>query len=302
MIRPRTAVILPLVVARPGQGEALAVWAVWGVTTIAVLVTYSWVDPAELYNVSRGGPAGGLSRTLVHLNWPIALAAIPLVLVAMGALPRACWWLAAPALALCATLPFVVDQDDLDARWVNVVPAAGVAVALGLTVAATGRAGASFEPRLPGDVVRIGTAAGVGLLSLPWMAAAFGFHLPTDVFAGDELLERDDGRLEAAVHLGEHHGFHGALLLLTALALSRARPAAARLDAWLVIATAALVGYGGINFVEDLWHEQIVKRDWVEWKIPSALVPGAEPMTLVTVALAVIAWWLLRRERAILRA
>lgn len=288
-------------VARPGQGEALAVWAVWGVTTIVALVTYSWVDPAELYNVSRDGFAGGLSRALVHLNWPIALAAIPLVLVAMGALPRVCWWLAAPALALCATLPFVVDQSDLDARWVNVVPAAGVAIALGLTVAATGRAGGSFERRLPGDVVRIGTAAGVGLLSLPWMAAALGFHLPTNVFAGDELLERDDGRLEAAVHLGEHHGFHGALLLLTALALSRARPAAARLDAWLVIATAALAGYGGTNFVEDLWHEQVVKRDWVEWKIPSALVPGAEPMTLVTVALAAIAWWLLRRERAILR-
>lgn len=285
----------------PGQGEALVSWAVWGVTAIVVLVTYSWVDPAELYNVSRGGLAGGLSRALVHLNWPIALAAIPLVLVAMGALPRAFWWLAAPALALLATLPFVVDQSDLDARWVNVLPAAGVLIAFGLTVTATRRAGASFEPRLPGDPARVAVAAVVGVLSLPWMTAAFGFHLPTDVFTGEELLEQDDGTFEAAVHLGEHHGFHGALLLLTALALSRARPASARLDTWVVVATAALAGYGAINFAEDLWHEQVVKRDWVAWKIPSALVPGAEPITLVTVALAATAWWLLRRERAILR-
>lgn len=289
-------------VARPGQGEALAVWAVLGATTTVALVTYSWVDPVELYNVSRGGLAGGLSRALVHLNWPIALAAIPLVLVAMGALPRACWWLAAPALALCATLPFVVDQADLDARWVNVLPATGVVVALGLTVAAARRAGSSFEPRLPGDPVRIGVAAAVGLVSLPWMTAALGFHLPTDVFMGEELFEQDGGTPGAAVHLGEHHGLHGALLLLTALALSRARPAAARLDAWLVVATGALAGYGAVNFAEDLWHEQVVKRDWVEWKIPSALTPGANAVTAVWLLLGAVAWWLLRRERAILRS
>ena len=46
----------------PSQGEALSTWGMWAVVTAAVLVTYSWVDPAETYHVSREGLAGGLSR------------------------------------------------------------------------------------------------------------------------------------------------------------------------------------------------------------------------------------------------
>ena len=46
-------------------------------------------------------------------------------------------------------LPFFVDQDDLDARRVNAVPALGVAIALGLTVWATRRASGAFAPRRP---------------------------------------------------------------------------------------------------------------------------------------------------------
>jgi hypothetical protein len=118
---------------------------------------------------------------------------------------------------------------------------------------------------------------------------------------GEEPFPQADGTVEAAVHLGEHHGFHGALLLLTALLLSRARFPGRRLAAWQLACCAALAGYGAINFAQDLWHEQLVKRGWVEWKIPSALLPGLRPITLVTVALAGLAWWLLSRERAILR-
>ena len=76
--------------ARPGQGEALAGWALWAVVALAVLVTYSWVDPAELYHVSNEGLEGGLSRAAVLLNFPIALVAIAFVLVAVAALPPAC--------------------------------------------------------------------------------------------------------------------------------------------------------------------------------------------------------------------
>ena len=125
------------VVNRPGQGEAIAVWTLWAATTVAVVVTYARIEPGELYNVSRDGIDGGLSRALVHVNYPIALVAIALVLVAMGALKRRAWWAGGPAIALCATTPLVVEQADLDARWVNLVPAAGVAVAVGLTVAAS---------------------------------------------------------------------------------------------------------------------------------------------------------------------
>src|SRR5205085_2621557 len=80
------------------------------------------LDPAQLYHVSRHGLDGGLSRVLVALNFPIALVAIALVLVALDALPGRAWWVGGPAIALCAVTgwPGVVDQADLDARVVNV--------------------------------------------------------------------------------------------------------------------------------------------------------------------------------------
>lgn len=284
-----------------GQGEALATWLAWGATTLATVVTYARVAPEELYHVSGTGVTAGLGRAVVHLNWPIALAAVALTLVAMADLPRGAWWIAGPSIALCATMPFVVDQDDLDARWANALPAAGVALALGLTIAATTRAGMSFEPRLPGDPARLVIGAVVIVLSLPWIAAELGFHLPGDVLMGEEPFPTSDGGVEAAVHLGEHHGFHGSMLLLTALALSRVRPSGRGLRGCLLACTAGLAGYGAINLAQDFWHEQLVKRDWVEWRIPSALYPGLEPVTLATLALAGLAAWLISRERAILR-
>src|SRR5689334_11750270 len=187
---------------RGGQGESLAVWAVWALTLLAVVVTYSRIDAAELYHVQGSGLRLGLSRAAVHTNWPFALVAIVLVLVAMRDLPRRGWWVAGPAMALCATMPLFVSQAHLNARWQNLVPGIGVALALGLSVAAIRRAGTAFQPRLPGDPVRIALAVVVLVLSLPWMAAELGFHLPGNVFMGEELFRTPDGHLEAAVHLG----------------------------------------------------------------------------------------------------
>lgn len=283
--------------ARGGQGEALAVWATWSATLVAVIVTYSRTDATELYNVRGDGFGLGLSRAAVHTNWPFALVAIVLVLVAMVALPRRAWWVAGPAIALCATMPFFVSQSHLNARWGNVVPGLGVALALGLTVAAVQRAGASFQPRLPGDPLRLVVAAVVLLLSLPWISAELGFHLPGDVFTGPELLRTSNGKLEAAVHLGEHHGWHGSLMLLSALVLSRMQ-CEGRLRGWLLGGSAALAGYGAINAAQDFWYEQLVKRGTLHWKIPSALYPGVKPVTLVTILVAGLAAWLLIRERA----
>jgi hypothetical protein len=283
---------------RGGQGEALAVWAVWLLTLLAVVVTYSRIDAAELYNVEGNGLGLGLSRAAVHTNWPFALVAIVLVLVAMRDLPRRAWWIAGPAIVLCATMPRFVSQSHLNARWENLIPGVGVALALGLAVAAIRRAGPSFQPRLPGDRVRIVLAVVVLALSLPWIAAELGFHLPGAVFMGQELFRTADGHLEAAVHLGEHHGWHGSLLLLSALVLSRVQ-AVGRLRIWLLVGTAALAAYGAVNATQDFWQEQLVKRGTVDWAIPSALYPGLKPVTLVTVLLAGLAAWLLQREHAI---
>ena len=283
---------------RTPQGEALAAWALAGTATLAVLVTYSRLDPAVLYHTSHEGLAGGLSRSLVLLNFPIALVAIALTLVAVAALPRAAWWLAAPALVLCALVawPGMVDQDDLDARFANALPAVGVLLALGLTVAAARRAGTSLAPRRPWDAARIVVAAAVVLLSLPWAAAELGFHFPGDVFLGEELGREDDGTMLAAVHLGHHHGTDGSLLVLTALLLSRARLPAGGLRVALTAYLGTMLAYGAVNLGQDFWLEQVVKRGWTDYGIPSALEPGPRPIWLVILALAAISTVVLLRE------
>lgn len=281
---------------RPGQGESLVAWTLFAVVTLAVLVTYGRLDTTALYNVSNEGLAGGLGRALVLLNFPIALVAIALALLAVPALPRSAWLVVGPAIALSAVVAIAVDQDDLDARWINVVPGLGVALALALTAAAAHRAGISFAPRRSGDPVRLVAAAIVLVLSLPWIAAELGFHFPGDVFLGEELYAEEAGPAFAAVHLGHHHGGDGALLVVTGLLLSRVRMPPGGLQ---VVATGYLglmLAYGAVNFAQDLWHEQVVKRGWTDVDIPSALLPGARPVLLVIVVLAVSATLVMLRE------
>ena len=281
---------------RPGQGEALAAWALFGAVTLAVLVTYSRLDTAELYNVSHEGLTGGFGRAVVLLNFPVALVAIALALLAMAALPRGAWLVAGPAIALAAAVVVTVDQNDLDARWVNVLPALGVVLALSLTVAAARVAGTSFAPWRAGDRARVVVATVILVLSLPWLAAELGLHLPGDVFLGEEPYPENDGRVIAAVHLGHHHGGDGALLVLTALLLSRVRIAPGVLRAILTSYLGTMLAYGAVNFAQDLWREQVIKRGWTEVDIPSALVPGARPIWLVIVVLAALATLILLRE------
>jgi hypothetical protein len=281
---------------RPGQGEALAVWATWAVAAAAVLVTYARLDPAELYHTSEDGLAGGLGRSLVLVNFPIAVVAVALMLVALSVLSARAWLLAAPAMAACWVVPWVVDQADLDARPANAIPALGVLVALGLTMAATGRAGAGFEPRLAGDTARLVVAVVVFLVSLPWISAELGFHFPGDVFMGEELLRESDGTLLAAVHLGHHHGTDGALLVLTALLLSRVRVTQPRLRLALTGYLGLMLGYGAVNCVQDFWFEQVVKRGWTDATIPSALLPGLRPIWGVILVVAAAATAVLLRD------
>ncbi len=283
---------------RPGQGEALATWGMWGLIAMATLITYSRVDTVELYNVSVDGLAGGLGRGVVLLNYPFALVAIALALVALAALPRRAWWLGAPTIALCAVVawPGVVQQADLDVRLVNAIPAAGVAIALGLAVAATVQVGAGFAGPMPWDTARIVVAGVILAVSLPWLAAETGFHLPGDVFLGEELRQESDGTVRAAVHLGRHHGFDGSLLVVSALLLTRFR-SRSRVQAALTPYLGLMLAYGSINMVQDMWGEQVVKRGWVETGIPSAIVPRVHWIWAVILALTVVYTSALRVEQ-----
>jgi hypothetical protein len=257
----------------------------FGLQATATLVTYSRLPPEVLYNVQESGDlAGGLGRTLVLLNFPLALGAIALAAIARG--PRLLVW---AAIALCAVtaLPGVVDQDDLDARWINVVPALGVVLALGLTVAAVRAAGAAFTPHARGDRVRVALGVLLLLLALPWLAAETGFYFPGDVFMGEEVPPvRDEGL--AAVHLGFHHGTAGVLLALAALALSRA-PRTRSLAAYLSL----MLAYGLGNAIQDGWNEQLWKRGTVDHHIESVLRPELSLgwLAILVGAVAIYAFW-----------
>jgi hypothetical protein len=257
------------------QGEGIAVWGLQLANLVAVLVVYSVVDPSETYEVSRSGLEGGLSRGLVLLNFPIALASLVLILLALDALPRRAWLVGAPALALCAVVgwPGVVNPNDLDARAVNVIPAAGAVLAFALTIAAGRRAGWAFAPARSGDRARVIAAIVLVIVSIPWITAAVGWHFPQGLFLTSELYAEPGQEARAAVHLGQHHSTAGLLLALSALLLSRPHVTGRRLRTAYSVLVSLMLAYGVANVVNDLWHEQVVKRDWASWDVPEATQP-----------------------------
>ncbi|HKH30789.1 MAG TPA: hypothetical protein VKA45_07030 [Gaiellaceae bacterium] len=296
---------------RPGLAEAVVVWAFYGLMLAAVVTTYSRIDPVELYHVDETGLRGGLGRALVAVDFPIALVAVPLALLAALRLgTRLALVAAVVASVLCwaVAVPGVVDQGDLDARTVNVISAIGVAIALALTVVAVVKTGVgSAKRRLPGDPVRIVIAAALLLVGLPWLFAEVGAYighvaLLGDVFLSNELRPTSDNPLHRVVHLGEHHGGYGVYLAVTALLLSRVLP---RLrGGWRTFFTfylSLMLLYGLALVAEDGWGEQVVARDWASWTIPSVLEPGptiAWGVLLVSAVALCLVWLRSGRERA----
>src|ERR671931_686834 len=63
-------------------------WAMFGVVAAEIVVTYSRIPPAKLYSVSGTGAGAGFGRALVFLNFPVALAALPVVALAADRLRR----------------------------------------------------------------------------------------------------------------------------------------------------------------------------------------------------------------------
>jgi hypothetical protein len=269
---------------RPLAAEVVAVWCLFALDAVATLVTYWRLPPDVLYNVDEAGDlAGGLGRTLVLLNYPLALGAIALAAAVGG--PRLLVW---AAIVLCAVTaaPGVVDQADLDARWINVVPAIGLLLALGLAIAA-GRRGVELAQRARGDRLRVALGAALAVLALPWVAAGLGFYFPGDLFMGEEVSATRDPGL-AAVHLGFHHGLGGVLLALAALALSRL-PASRALAGYLSL----MLSYGLANAIQDGWNEQLWKRGTVDTSIASVLRPELSWgwLAIVVAAVAIYGLW-----------
>jgi hypothetical protein len=272
---------------RPGLAEALFVWALWGLVTLAVFITYWRIPPAELYNTSGRGPLAGASRLVVYLGYPIAIAAVPLAFIAAGRRgTRFAYAAAAVATLLCFTigLPGVIDQGDLDARPVNAFAAAGVGIALVLTVTALVRKGVGDSaPWNTADWVRAVAAAVLLLAALPWIFAELGFYVSDapllgSVFMAKEIVPSPGGEPSLrAVHLGSHHGMDGTVLAISALALFRVPRRLASQAARIALASylSLLLVYGLANALQDFWTEQLVKRGSVSAVIPSLIRPSA---------------------------
>jgi len=140
-------------------------------------------------------------------------------------------------------------------------------------------------------------------LALPWMAADLGFSfdgvpvLGTLYQTGELRTQPHVAGFHPAVHHGHHHGMDGVLLVLTVLLLSRLLPSVrARCLRGLVGAYLALMlCYGVGNIANDFWLEQVVKRGWTGWAIPSVLQPGLTWAWCVLVAGAACLWTLFVR-------
>jgi hypothetical protein len=295
-----------------GLAEALAAWALCTLLAFAVVVTYARLPAADLYNTSVEGVRGGFGRALVLVNFPLGIVTIGILgLVADRARSRAVDALALAAIALClvVAVPGVVEQSDLDAKWANAVPALGVALALGLTLAVVRRHGVGeVWARVPGDRVRLAVAVVVAAISVPWLFAELGFYaddvpgLGSLVYAQEVTPEPGQPQLRA-VHLGHHHGTDGALLALVALALTRqlGRMARPRLRLWTAGYLAFMLAYGLWNAVQDFWLEQLVKRGTVSAEIPSALRPSLSAAWLGVLAGAAALYAVLVRRTAATR-
>ncbi|MDQ2983196.1 MAG: hypothetical protein M3R70_04630 [Actinomycetota bacterium] len=290
-----------------GLGEAFAVWSLLGVFVGAIFWTYARLPAWQLYHVSTSGPSAGAGRALVFLNFPAALVAIALALIAYdrltGLLETA---LTALSIALCAVVawPGVVDQHDLDARYVNALPALGVALAFGLTVLAARRSRTSLVARAPGDRARLVLGVLIGLFSLHYVTGEFGVYAERAPVVRWIFIAREpwapfgQANLRPAVHLGHHHGFDGSLLALAALFLSRPLGTLRRRGAqgFLAVYLAVMLAYGLANFVQDNWGEQLVKRGWLDWSIPSVLVPAATPEFIAVIGSGLLVYLLFFRR------
>ncbi len=294
---------------RASLAPVFVLWCALGLLVVAVLATYARVPADDLYAVSRDGIAGGASRALVLIGYPISLAAIAslgfVVDRALGhgsvAFRRAVVGGAIVSLVLCATVgvPGVVDQGDLDAKPVNALAAIGVLLAISLAVVVARRTGVgSFRPWTRFDWVGGAAALVLLLAAIPWIAADLSFSISEtpvlgQIFLGDELVSYPaEPELAPAVHLGHHHGMDGVLFALIAILFLREAPGIGH--RWLrrvttVYVSLALV-YGLANAVQDGWLEQVVKRGSASKGLPNMLRPDISwAWAGIVVATAIVA-------------
>jgi hypothetical protein len=276
----------------PGLREVVAAWTVWASVAALVWVTYARLPASDFYNVTGTGVRSGAARVLVLTGWPISLAAVALMAVAVDRLlaaplslgaRRAVIAAATASVLLCATIawPGVITQANLDAKPSNALAAVGVVLAVALTLAALRLCGAGPRIGRPGDRIALVVVAAIGVAGLPWIFANVGVYIGDipglgRIFMSKQILPEPGHPHLHAVHLGNHEGLDGWLLAATALGLRRALPhmRPTRLRPMLGGYLALLLGYGVMVAANDGWNEQIVKRGWTSFGLPDVITPA----------------------------
>ena len=276
---------------------------------VGVWETYARFPPVELYNVTRSGLAGGAARTLLFLSWPVAIAAVAIVVVAAERiltgpasrrLRRATWAATAVTIVLCSTiaLPGVLDATDLDAHPRNIPAAVGVLLAFGMTLVAVRLRGAGArEPLTRGDLLALAAVPVLIAVALPWILAGAGVYtgdVPVldNIYVSKAVVPEPGEPALRAVHLGNHEGIDGILLAATAFGLRRPlrrmRPTVMRplLGAYLALISV----YGLAVAADDFWLEQLQTRGTVSRALPYVLTPGPRPAWGALVAVAAVVY------------
>ena len=280
--------------------EVWVIWLLFGLTAVAVFVTYWRLPPTALWKTSNAGFVGGAGRAFVFLSFSAAVAAPAVLAVVADRLrDRRAYLLAAAAFVLCATvaIPGVQTENDLDPKWANLPAVVGVALAVLLSIWAsqTGRPQPAHTSRA-GDRARLAVGAVALFFAAPYIAAELGFFLDGVpvlgwIFqTGAIRPEPGAGYAHAAVHHGHHHGLDGFLLAVSALLLSRLTSGIRSrvLRAATAFYVSLMLVYGLTNQAEDLWIEQVAKRGWTTWLIPNVLHPSLSAAWLAMLAVAVL--------------
>ena len=273
--------------------------AVGGASCAAIVVTYARLDPdGALPRLPRRARRRPLARA-GRRELPALARRDRALLVALDALPRRAWSLAGPAIALCAVTawPGSSTRTTSTRGSSTPLPALGVALALGLTVAATRASGGAVRRRACGSTRSASRSALIVLLvSIPWLAAELGvlpargrrssWSGPGSRPTAPSSPPSTSGTTTAST----------APLLVPRRSCSRGRTCGRAVSRWRRrLYVSLMFAYGAVNLAQDAWNEQLVKRGLVDWRIPSALEPAPEPVWLVVLALAAVAALVLRR-------
>ncbi|MFW9905431.1 MAG: hypothetical protein ACFFFH_13910 [Candidatus Thorarchaeota archaeon] len=146
----------------------------------------------------------------------------------------------------------------------------------------------------------------VTFFSLPWIFAQLGFYISDFPILGiifwarQSTLQEQEPKYPNAVHIGTHHGTEGFLIIvflwittlwiLPVILDNRVRQS-------LGVITGFGFGYAIYNAAEDFLTEQIYKRGWMDFRLPSGTTPGLNLQYLTILIIGIIIYYFYLRKR-----